>query len=579
MKAYYLKNKIYVGISGHRDLKKSNKDKYREQIKTILLKLVKENSEKEVIVLSPLADGADRLMVDAAVELGLRYEVLLPMVSTLYQKDFSVSSLEEYKILIMNARDIPSVVALCDNCTEENITEYGAYRDRQYLKVGQEIVERSDMIVFLWDKKHSKGVGGTADIVSYAKIKDKSYIIVVCEREKRVGWMTDILKFQCMIGKYRDVYEHYEVFAQKIGASPKGVNKWELGQGNKLQQKSRERICAGFRLKYEVWEDHYYTEQEFMKHLDTYLNVDHTMPIWEEKEKVFFDDIIHMTPDEKKQIREVLSLQNPISLPGNLEEYSPDFMLALTGLLKDNHQTEDALRVTETLLASDTLYKAKYYNKIQHLKAILLSSDKIRDWDAAIDILNLLYFSARYHLEDPEILTLIASNYKRKALYSTRGKLNPPDSDYIDMDLLGKALASYRESYGLKKQDKYYDAINIAYLVGLLSTLEKDDDAIDYKDEIKALRDELHVDGWRVNDDNWWEVATEIEFLVLMGKVSDAMVKLNAYLEWNQEELKKFDIETTIRQMELYVHFTDDENVKAFLSEIKDNWDSIQKFG
>ena len=153
--------------------------------KSVKLKLVKENLEKEVIILSPLADGADRLMVDAAVELGLRYEVLLPMVSTLYQKDFSETSLEEYRALIMNARDIPSVVDLCDNCTEENIVEYGAYRDRQYLKVGQDIVERSDMMVFLWDKKHSFGVGGTADIVSYAKLKDKSYIIVECERETK----------------------------------------------------------------------------------------------------------------------------------------------------------------------------------------------------------------------------------------------------------------------------------------------------------------------------------------------------------------------------------------------------------
>jgi hypothetical protein len=300
--------------------------------------------------------------------------------------------------------------------------------------------------------------------------------------------------------------------------------------------------------------------------------------IWGEKEKVFFENIINMSDDEEYQIREELYKLNPINLPGNIEQYSPDFMLALIGLLKDNNQMEDALRVIEILQNSNSLYKIKHYNKIQHLKAILLSSDKIRDWNAAIEILNLLYFSAKYHFETPEILTLIASNYKRKALYNEKGKLNPPNSKYIDINLLGKSLASYKESYGLKKQIKYYDAINIAYLLGILSALEKDKETKDFEEEIKTLSKELHANGWRVNTNNWWEVSTEIEFLVLMGKVSDAMAKLNVYLEWNQKELKKFDIETTIRQMELYVHFTDNKKTKEFLNEIKENWKSIQKF-
>jgi len=390
--------------------------------------------------------------------------------------------------------------------------------------------------------------------------------------------MTDIQKFQCMVSKYRDTYKHYELFADKINASRAAVNNWENGVGNKFQTKNRVKISTGFSLKYEVWEDNYYTEQEFMKHLDTYLIEDNMDVVWEEKEKVFFENIINMSKDEEYQIREVLYKLNPIHLPGNLEQYSPDFMLALIRLMKANNQMEDALRVMEILLNSNSLYKVKHYNKIQHLKAILLSSDKIRDWNAAIEILNLLYFSAKYHLEDPEILTLIASNYKRKALYNEKGKLNPPDSMHIDINLLGKALASYRESYGLKKEDKYYDAINIAYLLGILSALEIDEETIDFKEEIKVLRKELHTNGWRINNNNWWEVATEIEFLVLMGKVSDAMAKLNEYLEWNQKELKKFDIETTIRQIELYVYFTDDTSSKMFLHEIKENWAAIEKY-
>jgi len=391
--------------------------------------------------------------------------------------------------------------------------------------------------------------------------------------------VTDAQKFQCMIKKYRDVYDHYEAFAKKIGANRSTVNKWEIGQGDKFQKTSRAKICHGFNLKYEVWEEPILTEQDFMRRLDSFLEEKEPEDHWENKEKVFFEDIIHMSPKEEDLLRE-LSKQDPVSTPGNIEQFSPDFMLALAKLLQTNNQTEDALRVLNMLLGLKSVYKAKHYNTIQHLKAVLLSSEKIKEWDSALDILNLLYFSARYHLENPEVLTLIASNYKRKALYSANGKLNPPDSQYVDMDLLGKALASYREAYDLKTndQDKYYDAINIAYLIGILNALEEEDAEQDFKTEVKALRKELHDNGWRVNEDNWWEVATEVEFLVLAGKVNDAIAKVEEYLEWNEKNLQKFDIETTIRQMKLYVHFTDDAHAKAFLSQLEENWEAIQKY-
>ena len=288
--------------------------------------------------------------------------------------------------------------------------------------------------------------------------------------------MTDIQKFQCMIRKYRDVYEHYEVFADKITASRASDNNWENSKSKKFQTKTRTKICAGFGLKFEVWEDNYNSEQQFIKQLDTYLRVKSPYSVWEKN--AFGENIIHMSDDEKNSIKE-FSKEKLIRFPDNIEHYSAGFMLALTVLLRDKGQIEDALKVLEILLDSDTLYKMKHYNKIQHLKAILLSSDKIGDWNGAIEILNLLYFSAKYHLENPEILTLLASNYKRKALYDEKASLYPRNSSDINMDLLGRALVSYQESYSLKEQNKYYDAINIAYLKAILSELEEDIEEIE----------------------------------------------------------------------------------------------------
>lgn len=174
---------IYIGVSGHRDIKKINHDIYKEKITVFLLELIKKNIGKEIVILSSLSDGADRLIIQSAIDLKLEYQVILPMALSLYQNDFDKASLEELKFLIQNAKNIPTVVPLCDGCTEKNIAENGVSRNRQYLRVGQEIVERSDIMVFLWDQKVSHGLGGTADIVTYARKKDKNHIIIECERE------------------------------------------------------------------------------------------------------------------------------------------------------------------------------------------------------------------------------------------------------------------------------------------------------------------------------------------------------------------------------------------------------------
>jgi len=411
--------------------------------------------------------------------------------------------------------------------------------------------------------------------------------------------ITDREKFQYMVQMNQGIFGNAEEFAKKIGAGSgqnkkqKGikankelksgrstVHNWLHGKGRINSTKLKQNICQVFNLRFDVWKESFPTLESFIIHYNE-CKIDNAQEegSWVKCESVLFEDIIKMTKKEELYLKNIYDQQSCINIPTNIEHYSASFMLALVLVLKDNYQIEDALRVIEILLRSNTLFKAKNYNRIQHLKAILLSSDKIQDWDKALDILNILYFSAKYHLDDPEIVTLIASNYKRKALFNKNGQLNPPDRQYVDMYFLGKALASYRESYKLKKKDKYYDAINIAYLLGILNALEEqNDEEQDFKAEVKALYQELYDNGWRVNEDNWWEVTTDVEFLVLMGKEKKALSKFEEYLTWNEKTIKRFDMETTIRQIKLYVHFTDDAHAKAFLNTIEENWEAIQKY-
>jgi len=184
-----LKEKYKIGISGHRDLKKSEISQYKKKIENILRDKIEQYDNMEVYVLTPLAQGADQLVAKVAQELGLRYEVLLPMPVELYKKDFSQEGYEVFYELYINA--VGSTVTPLPLGTDmEEILDYGVKRDKQYLKVGQEVVDKSDFMIFLWDRVVNHKVGGTADIFDYAKNKyadkfnQKSFVIE-CERENR----------------------------------------------------------------------------------------------------------------------------------------------------------------------------------------------------------------------------------------------------------------------------------------------------------------------------------------------------------------------------------------------------------
>lgn len=182
MKTSAIKKRYYVGISGHRDPLESETKKYKAQIKERLRQIAAAHPDREVVILSPLADGADRLIVYVAKELGFRYEVLLPMPQELYEMDFDEASLREFRRLRYEARKSEEV-PLCQGYSREDISVYGEARDKQYRAVGEAVVDRSDEMIFLWDGIDNGLAGGTADIVQYTKNRAKSFFIIKCKRE------------------------------------------------------------------------------------------------------------------------------------------------------------------------------------------------------------------------------------------------------------------------------------------------------------------------------------------------------------------------------------------------------------
>jgi hypothetical protein len=125
-------------------------------------------------ILSSLAEGADRLVVRCALDLLSHAEVVLEAVLPLsvpdYTRDFdSMESRDEFEdLLAIAAVRTPMPVATS--------------RDDAYARAGRYIVERSDVMIAVWDGRRSQGRGGTAEIVTYARERGVPVFVARAQR-------------------------------------------------------------------------------------------------------------------------------------------------------------------------------------------------------------------------------------------------------------------------------------------------------------------------------------------------------------------------------------------------------------
>lgn len=146
---------LKIGIIGHINLKKSCISFYEKKVYE-MLKSLKER-DNDILIYSSLADGADRLVVEVAMGLGIGYVVVLPMEEDLYILDFNDKSKIEFKNLLKGAietRTMPSIKSV-DN------------RALQYEMAGRYISDNCDILMALWDSKYIHLQGGTSETVKY----------------------------------------------------------------------------------------------------------------------------------------------------------------------------------------------------------------------------------------------------------------------------------------------------------------------------------------------------------------------------------------------------------------------------
>jgi len=164
-----MKNKTVIGVTGHRDIIETEGLKYN--LKEIFTTLYDKN--QETILLSPLADGADRLVADIYLEVfkeRAKLIVPMPFEQERYMEDFDSKSQEEFLAYLKIA---------------ESVIEVENRQGCNYKSVGVYVADESDILLALWDGTFNAKSGGTGDIVQYARDKGKEVMHFMCERMGR----------------------------------------------------------------------------------------------------------------------------------------------------------------------------------------------------------------------------------------------------------------------------------------------------------------------------------------------------------------------------------------------------------
>ncbi|MEJ2089952.1 MAG: hypothetical protein P8Y69_16045, partial [Gammaproteobacteria bacterium] len=156
---------LVVGVTGHRDLLASEEEGIKQRVREFLTGLEQTFPELPLMVMTPLAEGADRIAAEVAHELGIPTIVLLPMPQRLYQRDFEGASLTEFHEMLELGECIE--LPILPELTEADVLHPGAGRDMQYAQLGAYLAAHSHILLAIWDGRPSNSPGGTGHVIKF----------------------------------------------------------------------------------------------------------------------------------------------------------------------------------------------------------------------------------------------------------------------------------------------------------------------------------------------------------------------------------------------------------------------------
>jgi hypothetical protein len=185
---------LVIGVTGHRDLRERDIPLLKAEVAEVFDRLDQDYANRPslfermlrlargapsrrvmpIVVLSSLAEGADQLAAEVALERGLRVIAPLPLPVEEYRRDFELypvrpDALRIFDALIQHPGVQTLFVGYEEGNSPENVHPLGDKRDLQYRRAGAFIARHCNVLIALWDGQSGTGVGGTAEIVGFKR--------------------------------------------------------------------------------------------------------------------------------------------------------------------------------------------------------------------------------------------------------------------------------------------------------------------------------------------------------------------------------------------------------------------------
>ncbi len=139
-----------IGFSGHQKIDHPQRWPWvRSQFLNVL------RAQPVDRVVASLAEGGDQLFVEAALELGIPVEIVVPC--------------EGYEAAFDTAYGKAAYAELLKTAASDTVLDFREPSEEAFLAAGHFVVNNCDLLVVLWNGKPAAGKGGTGDIVGFAR--------------------------------------------------------------------------------------------------------------------------------------------------------------------------------------------------------------------------------------------------------------------------------------------------------------------------------------------------------------------------------------------------------------------------
>jgi hypothetical protein len=146
---------LIAGITGHQDLGDAV-----AWVRQVLGDQIRQHHVTRGV--TSLAIGTDQLFAEVLLDRRIPYDSILPSAG--YEETFHGAPARN------RFHDLLSRAAQVDRLA------YDAPTEASFFAAGQAIVSRCSLLLAVWDGKPARGLGGTGDVVEYAKSRGRRWI-------------------------------------------------------------------------------------------------------------------------------------------------------------------------------------------------------------------------------------------------------------------------------------------------------------------------------------------------------------------------------------------------------------------